>query len=134
MAEKREVDERGGSSPVNSQRPRVSQAPQQRVFFRDVKPYDSPDRLDALKGPASGVVHLPHTVLWAPGDGRVDLDEEGGIGLVYRVMLAEGTAAEQAAIVNRDRLVEVWSDLLLPRRVRDLWENRFPELRAELPA
>lgn len=47
---------------------------------------------------------------------------------------AEGTVADQVAVVNRDRLVAVWSELLLPRRVRELWESRFPELCAAVSA
>ena len=57
------------------------------------------------------------------------LDEKGGVGLVYRAVVAEGAVADQAAILNRDRLVEVWPELLLPRRARELWETRFPRLR-----
>lgn len=53
----------------------------QRVFFRDVKPYEVPDSLDPLHGPAGGVVQLSHSVLWAPGGGRVDLDEPGGTAM-----------------------------------------------------
>lgn len=45
----------------------VSTASQQRMFFSDVKPYEVPEKLDDLKGPISGVVHLPHRVLWASG-------------------------------------------------------------------
>lgn len=33
----------------------------QRVFFRDVKPYEVPDSLDQLHGPAGGVVQLSHS-------------------------------------------------------------------------
>lgn len=100
-----------------------------RVFFRDVKPYEAPESLDELRGPAGGVVELRHSVLWAPGGRHVDLDEPGGVGLAYRAVLSEGTVADQAAVMNRDRLTEVWDELLLPRRVRELWESRFPELR-----
>ena len=101
---------------------------ERRVFFRDVKPYEIPESLDDLKGPAGGVVELPHSVLWAPGGGRVDLDQEGGIGLAYRAVVAEGTVADQVMILNRDRLIATWPELLLPRRVRALWKARFPEL------
>lgn len=38
-----------------------------RVFFRDIKPYEIVDHLDQLRGPAGGVVALSHSVLWAPG-------------------------------------------------------------------
>lgn len=101
-----------------------------RVFFRDVKPYEAPASLDELGGPASGVVDLPHSVLWAPGGGSIDLDQPGGVGLAYRAVLAEGTVADQVRILNRSLLLRVWPDLLLPSRVRELWEGRFPELAA----
>jgi hypothetical protein len=37
-----------------------------RLYFRDIKPYAVVDSLDQLRGPAGGVVELPHSVLWAP--------------------------------------------------------------------
>jgi hypothetical protein len=83
-----------------------------------------------LHGPAGGVVELSHSVLWAPGGGVVDLGEPGGIGLAYRAVLAEGLVADQVEVLNRERLIAVWPDLMLPQRVRELRESRFPELRA----
>lgn len=100
-----------------------------RVFFRDIKPYAIVDDLDQLRGPASGVVELSHSVLWAPGGPYVDLDEPGGLGLAYRAVLAEGAVDDLIQVLDRDRLVAVWPDLMLDRRVRELWEARFPELR-----
>lgn len=100
-----------------------------RVYFRDVKPYVVVDSLDDLHGPPCGVVQLSHLVLWAPGGDRVDLDEPGGTALAYQAVLAEGTAADLAHVLNRHRLTAVWSDLMLPARLRQLWESRFPELR-----
>ncbi len=101
-----------------------------RVYFRDVKPYAVVDSLDQLHGPAGGVVELSHSVLWAPGGGRVDLDRPGGVGLAYRAVLAEGAVEDLVHVLNPDRLIAVWRDLMLPRRVREMWESRFPELRA----
>ena len=43
-------------------------------------------------------------------------------------VVAEGTVADQVMILNRDRLIATWPELLLPRRVRALWKARFPEL------
>lgn len=99
-----------------------------RVFFRDVKPYAVVASLDQLRGPAGGVVELSHSVLWAPGGGRVDLDEPGGTALAYQAVLAEGTVDDLVAVLNPRRLVSQWSELMLPQRVRQLWESRFPEL------
>lgn len=38
-----------------------------RVFFRDIKPYAMVDNLNQLRGPTGGAVELPHSVLWALG-------------------------------------------------------------------
>ncbi|MHB1173266.1 MAG: hypothetical protein ACYCZY_12420 [Lacisediminihabitans sp.] len=35
-----------------------------RVFYRDIKPYDAPERLDDLRGPRSGRIELPLNVYW----------------------------------------------------------------------
>jgi len=103
-------------------------AAEQRVFFRDVKPYEVPDDLDTLQGPTGGEVVLSHSVLWSPGGGRVNLDRPGQRALAYRAVLSEGTVADQRAVLNKALLLEVWPDLMLPRRVREMWEARFPEL------
>lgn len=104
---------------------------EQRVFFHHLKPYAVPDSLDELHGPASGWVELSHSLYWAPGSRRFNLDDESGVKRVYVSALAEGTLADVQALVNADRLVEIWEDLFLPTRVRDLWEDRFPGLAAK---
>ena len=101
-----------------------------RVYFRDVKPYAVVDSLDSLHGPAGGEVELSHSVLWAPGGGRIDLDEPGGTTLAYQAVLAEGGVEDLVQVLDRGRLVAVWPELMLPRRLRQLWEARFPELRS----
>lgn len=101
-----------------------------RVYLRDIKPYAVVDSLDELRGPAGGVVELSHSVLWAPGGGRVDLDEPGALNMAYRAVLNEGAVDDLRNVLNRDRLIAVWPGLLLPFRVLELWESRFPELRA----
>lgn len=100
----------------------------ERVFFRDIKPYAIVDRLDQLHGPAGGMVELSHSVLWAPGGGRVDLDEPGGTALAYQAVLAEGTIEDLKQVLNHKRLAKVWQSLTLDRRVRTMWESEFPEL------
>lgn len=102
-----------------------------RAFFRDVKPYEIVDDLDQLRGPAGGMVELSHSVWWAPGGPSVDLDEPGGIRLAYRAVLNEGTVDDLVQILHRDQLIEVWPELMLSGRVREMWQSRFPEL---LPA
>lgn len=100
------------------------------MFVRDVKPYAVPASLNDLAGPATGELVLPHSVMWAPGDGLVDLDVPGGASLAYRALLSEGSLEDILRLVNADRLRAAWGDLLLPRRVRSLWEAAFLELRS----
>jgi len=30
-------------------------------------------------------------------------------------------------VLHRDWLIKAWPELMLPRRVRELWKSRFPE-------
>ncbi|MEO8906882.1 MAG: recombinase family protein [Microbacteriaceae bacterium] len=106
---------------------------ERRVFFRDTKPYEAPASLDELKGPARGVLELPHSVYWGP-ERTVDLDTPAGIRKTYQSTLSEGTAQEQARLLNRDVLLREWGELVVPDRVRVLWESRFPELRVVMSA
>lgn len=102
-----------------------------RIYFRDIKPFSAPNHLSDLQGPNRGTVHLHRGILWAPGDGWINLDEPGGVDLAYRAVLAEGSVEDQVQILNAKLLVQAWPDLMLPDRVRELWESRFPELTRE---
>jgi hypothetical protein len=98
-----------------------------RVFYRDIKPYDAPERLDQLRGPRRGRLDLPLNVYWGPKP-IVDLDTVGGAVKAYQAVLNEGRVVDQIELLNRDLLIEIWPKLMLPDRVRVHWENRFPEL------
>ena len=103
-----------------------------RVFFRDTKPYEVPASLAELRGPAAGVVELPHSVYWGP-ERTVALGTPSGIRKAYQAVLREGTVDDQALILNAKILQREWGELALPDRVRVLWENRFPELKSPVP-
>ena len=98
-----------------------------RVFYQDIKPYDTPARLDDLHGPAHGTISLPVNVYWGP-DADADLDSFAGLSKAYQAVLREGRTVDQEQILNRGRLLEVWNELLLPGRVRAAWEGKFTEL------
>lgn len=100
-----------------------------RILFRDVIPYDVPESLGELRGPASGSMILPHTIHWGP-DRRVDLDTEDGRLKAYRTIVREGTAAQQSELLNATVLLRLWPLLRLPERCRATWEARIPELAA----
>jgi hypothetical protein len=97
--------------------------------YADHRPYpDPPRRLTELTGPTSGVVELPITIDWGPKR-DYDLGRDADRRVVYEVVLQEAADAEEVArYVNGAVLVEVWPRLFLPRRVRQRWEERFPEL------
>jgi hypothetical protein len=71
---------------------------------------------------------MPHSVLWSPKH-SVNLDVPGGIPMAYQAILSEGTPEEQENLLNEDVLHRCWNDLVLPVRVRTLWETRFPALK-----
>jgi excisionase family DNA binding protein len=97
--------------------------------YADHRPYpDPPARLADLTGPTSGVVELPITIDWGPRR-RYDLGTDTDRRIVYeRVLREAGDAEEVGRYVNGAILVDVWSRLWLPQRIRRIWEQRFPEL------
>lgn len=109
----------------------MSETPQgsARVFYRDIKSYDLPVRLDELHGPSNGRMELPLNVYSGPAY-TFDLANESDVVEAYQATLREGCVVDQTELLNRDLLMAVWPELMLPVRVRDLWENRFPELAA----
>lgn len=103
-------------------------APETRIRFRDVKPYFLPDSLDELYGPSEGIVLLPQSVYWQADRFNIDLSKLGKIEMVYQNVLAEGLLEDICRFVNADHLRRVWHRLRLDRRLRSMWEERFPEL------
>ncbi len=101
----------------------------ERRHYADHRPYpDPPARLSDLTAPISGFVELPVTIDWGPKR-SYDLAKNADRRVVYEMVLQEAATSEEIGrYVNGSILVEVWSQLWLPRRVRRDWEERFPEL------
>lgn len=97
--------------------------------YGDHRPYpDPPAHLSDLTGPTSGTIELPITIDWGPKQ-RYDMGQDSDRRVVYELVLQEANSAEEVAkYINGAALAEVWSRLFLPRRVRDRWEGRFPDL------
>ncbi|GAB2721750.1 transcriptional regulator [Arthrobacter bambusae] len=110
-------------------KPRTSgrHASEPRVLIQDVIPYEVPERLEDLRGPAEGVLTLPQHVYWGP-EAECDLGEPEGVIKAYQAILREGARADQVELMNAGVLVWVWSELMLPASCRELWENKFPQL------
>ena len=95
--------------------------------YADHIPYQVPESLDDLHGPLSGTVevggHIDTSLTPV-----YDLADPGRRWSLYTKVVQAGTAAEQAALLDRTTLVAMWPILMLPRPCRDLWEATFPEL------
>lgn len=99
--------------------------------FEDFRPYELPDSLDNLKGPADGSITLPVTIYWAPGDGTIPLDTLGHIKTAYQAVISEGTAQDQCTYLNKDILINIWPHLQLPTKATRQWEEAFEELKGK---
>lgn len=74
--------------------------PVERVLIQDVMPYETPDRLGDLQGPAEGQITLPHHVYWGPR-AECDLGQPEGVIKAYQAVLRVGTAAEEGISQRR---------------------------------
>jgi hypothetical protein len=99
-----------------------------RVLYADNRPYVVADSLDELSGPVHGVVELPLHLDWSE-QGRYRLDDVRELSVMYEVVLREAQDVDDLRrFLNGPMLRKVWHRLFLPRRVRELWERRFPDL------
>ncbi|MQA24455.1 MAG: hypothetical protein GEU94_03060 [Micromonosporaceae bacterium] len=99
-----------------------------RILYADRRPYVVADSLDELTGPVRGVVELPLRLDWSE-QGRYRLDDVRELSVMYERVLREAMDVDDLRrFVNGAMLRNVWRRLFLPRRVRDLWEQRFPQL------
>lgn len=57
-----------------------------------------------------------------------DLGQPEGVIKAYKATLREAAREDQEELLNVALLGRVWSQLMLPVRCRDLWENKFPQL------
>lgn len=86
------------------------------------------DDLDALRGPATGTVRVPDDLVRDTVPAEVDLTNPRAVTELYRVVLADGTAAQQYALLNVSLLTSVWAQGLAEAPVMRVWESRFPQL------
>jgi hypothetical protein len=90
-----------------------------------------PDDVDAVgASKARGVVELPLRVRWSGPQRRYDLDDRRDRALVYEQVLTEGTDDDVRRFIDVDQLVELWSELVLPRHVRAAWARWLEEWRS----
>ncbi|SDT03899.1 hypothetical protein SAMN04489716_2328 [Actinoplanes derwentensis] len=88
--------------------------------------------LAELRGPDTGVVELPHRMLWLPPrDRRFDLADDYDRPRMCEIVLREAVRWDELrTMLNAGVLSRVWAELFLPRGVRAAWEQRHPVLAA----
>jgi hypothetical protein len=86
--------------------------------------------LSALQGPVTGVVTLPHRLVWAPPPiNQFDLDDSFDRLHMYEIVIREAIQqAELQTWLNSDLLVSLWPDLYLTRGIRQAWQAAHPTL------
>jgi len=83
--------------------------------------------LDVLHGPTSGTVRVSAHICTAQAP-VYDIDRPARRRSFYSAVVRDGLPNEQVALLDRDMLLELWPDLNLPRRCRETWTAKFPEL------
>ena len=96
--------------------------------YAEIRPYAIADSLDELSGPEHGVLELQRELAWS-GRRRFDLDDDYDSPAVYKIILEEGREEHFRQFLNAGLLRRNWREVMPARRVRALWESRFPELR-----
>ena len=101
---------------------------EQRIRFRDLKPYYTVDSLDDLEGPERGMITLPVSIFWSSKHSTFNMDDSADRHQAYSALLSNAQAPQLRQFVNRERLVEDWAAIGLDQRIVDLWNSRHPEL------
>jgi hypothetical protein len=87
--------------------------------------------LASLRGPVQGGVELPLWLWWSGPSPVFDLGKPFMLQWLYQIVLREaGRPEDLTTYLNGELLVGVWSELYLPRAVRQAWEEHHPVLRS----
>jgi hypothetical protein len=97
------------------------------LTYTDVVPYDTPSSLDALHGPANGLVYAPAGIDLGPNP-VCNLDDRVWAVSFYSDTARCGTTTQQETLLNKQLLLELWPRMYLPPRCRQTWETKFPQL------
>lgn len=96
--------------------------------YAEIRPYAVAASLEELRGPVHGALQLPRELAWG-GRRRFDLDDDYDRAAAYKIILEEGREEHFRRLLNAGVLRRHWPEIPPARRVRALWESRFPELR-----
>ena len=127
-SDKRAIERASGISRTTVYRLLAEGEQQRHHSYADRRPYVVVDDLDSLRGPADSDVELPLRLDWSPKR-RYNLADADDRRSLYERTLNEALHVEDLhEFLNKNLLVELWPQLLLPTQVRAVWETRFPVL------
>jgi len=96
----------------------------------DARPVSIPDDIaDASVDKAHGMVELPLHVRWSGSSKVYDLARRLDRLRVYEQVLSEGNEDDICRFIDVDELLELWEELVLPRRVRRAWAEWYRQHR-----
>jgi len=98
-----------------------------KISFESTIPYQTPDSLDDLCGPTSGIIRVGPHIDPSP-EPIYDLDNKH-IWYTYSAIIRAGTKEEINELINKQLLLNSWKELNITLRCRKIWENKFTELR-----
>lgn len=99
-----------------------------RPSYQASRPYTVVAALEELHGPTTGRVHLPDRLAWS-GQREFNVEDPHDREALYMIVLREAMHPEDLQqFLDHGALLEVWPDLWLPVKTRQLWESRFPQL------
>jgi hypothetical protein len=89
-----------------------------------------PDALPDLD-PAMALrqLELPLHLEWSTRDRHVDLADRRQRARAYETVLREGRPDDIAGIVDGALLIDLWDELVVPRRIRAAWQPLIDEVR-----
>ncbi|MCT1412979.1 hypothetical protein [Corynebacterium sanguinis] len=91
-------------------------------------PFSVPSSLDELRGPKTGTMTVPHSIMWARNEHFVaDLDNDDSIRTAYCEILGSAALDDLIHLINKDHLRRLWP-VTLDRTITTAWEERFPTL------
>ncbi|MDR2620775.1 MAG: hypothetical protein LBC29_06660 [Propionibacteriaceae bacterium] len=106
--------------------------PADRRPFADRRPWFTPDSLDNLHGPRSGLVWVSAHINTAP-EPVYNFDDPAELRAGYSAIVQEAIPGEHEWLLDKELLLKLWPDLFLPRQCRAVWIAKFPEELGSLP-
>jgi hypothetical protein len=103
--------------------------PGNRLDTENTKPTYVVEDLNELKSSIAGIVELPIELNWTPAN-KYDISNVQDKMRLYETVLREALSESYVrTYINSFDLLELWTQLRLPRRVRYAWESVHPKLR-----